>query len=256
VHLSAPFRFLAVFLLLLPAAASARPGAESAVATSAAYPVSSIVVGFVGGFVRHDNPRHGPVQLAQSIRHNAPKDTYVQVFENRHRKTAYQTVIRLLDTDHDGVLSDAEKAHSHIILFGHSWGGAAVVLLARDLRRNHIPVSLTVQVDSVAKLWQNDAVIPDNVTEAINFYQPHGFIHGRPLITAADTTKTQILGNHLVDYKKSPVECADTLSWYDRVFTPGHAQSECDPGVWSQVENLIRQHLTQPTNTASANPQP
>ena len=29
---------------------------------------SNIVVGFVGGFVRHDSPRHGPVKLAQRIR--------------------------------------------------------------------------------------------------------------------------------------------------------------------------------------------
>ncbi len=82
---------------------------------------------------------------------NFPKDTYVRVFENRRRKRAYDTVLRLLDTNHDGVLSAEEKARARIILFGHSWGASAAVLLARDLRRLGVPVLLTVQVDSVAK---------------------------------------------------------------------------------------------------------
>src|SRR5579863_4586998 len=83
---------------------------------------SNIVIGFVGGFVRHDNPHHGPVQLAEQIRRTVPKDTYVRVFENRRRKRAYDAIIRLLDVNHDGVLSSEEKARAHIILFGHSWG--------------------------------------------------------------------------------------------------------------------------------------
>jgi pimeloyl-ACP methyl ester carboxylesterase len=211
---------------------------------------SNIVIGFVGGFVRHDNPHHGPVQLAQRIRQTLPKGTYVRVFENRRRKRAYDDVLRLLDVDHDGLLSPEEKTRARIILFGHSWGASAAVLLARDLRRLGIPVLLTVQVDSVAKLWQNDSVIPDNVTEAINFYQTEGFIHGRRQIAAADPAKTEILGNYRVDYKKTPVDCPEA-SWWDRVFTPGHMQSECDPHLWSQIETLVRQKLSpQPTSAA------
>ena len=81
------------------------------------------------------------------------------------------SLFSLLDTNHDGVLSADEKSRARIILFGHSWGAAAAVMLARDLRREGIPVLLTVQVDSVAKMWQNDSIIPDNVAEAVNFYQ-------------------------------------------------------------------------------------
>lgn len=253
---SARFRFFAAFLLVLPAAAFAHPGAEGAPTTRSEVPPSSIVVGFVGGMVRHDNPHHGPVQLAASIRRGAPKDAYVQVFENRHRKSAYKTVFRLLDTNHDGALSDDEKARGHIVLFGHSWGAAAAVLLARDLQRDHVPVLLTVQVDSVNKPWQNDAVIPDNVSEAVNFYQPHGLLHGQAQISAAVPAKTRILGNYRKDYKKTPVDCTAGLSWYDRLLTPGHAQSECDPGLWSQVEDLIRQHLAPAATSASANSAP
>src|ERR1017187_6229858 len=160
---------------------------------------ANIVIGFVGGFVGHDNQHHGPVQAAQQIKQTFPKDTYVRVFENRRRRRAYDTVVRLLDTNHDGFLSTEEKARARIVLFGHSWGAAAAVLLARDLRRAGVPVLLTVQVDSVAKVWQNDSVIPDNVASAVNFYQPHGIVHGRARIKAADPAKTEILGNYLMD---------------------------------------------------------
>jgi pimeloyl-ACP methyl ester carboxylesterase len=206
---------------------------------------ANIVVGFVGGFVRHNNPHHGPVQLAQRIQSNSPSDTYVRVFENRHRKTAYNTILQLLDSDHDGVLTADEKTRARIILFGHSWGASAVVLLARELDRAGIPVLLTVQVDSVAKLWQSDGIIPENVAEAVNFYQPNGLIHGRSQISAADAGKTRILGNYLFDYKKAPVQCPGT-SWYDRWVTPSHVQSECDPRLWTRVEALVRERLSAP----------
>jgi pimeloyl-ACP methyl ester carboxylesterase len=211
---------------------------------------SNIVIGFVGGFVHHDNPHHGPVQLAQQIQRTVPKDTYVRVFENRRRKQAYDDVVRLLDTNRDGILSAEEKARARIILFGHSWGASAAVLLARDLRREGVPVLLTVQVDSVAKVWQNDSVIPDNVAEAVNFYQPHGIVHGRRQITAANPARTAILGNYLVDYRKTPVQCPGA-SWADRFFTPSHMQSECDPHLWSRIETMVHDRLASVYNSSA-----
>jgi hypothetical protein len=217
-------------------------------------PPTNILIGFVGGFVGHDNQHHGPVQLAKRIRPEVSKDTYVRVFENRRRKDAYDAIVKLLDTNRDGILSAEEKARARIVLFGQSWGASAAVLLARDLRREGVPVLLTVQVDSVAKLWQKDSVIPDNVAEAVNFYQPHGIIHGRARITPADPAKTEILGNYRTDYRKTPVQCPQA-SWFDRLITPGHMQTECDPHLWSQIENLVRQRLQSPdtsTNAAAA----
>lgn len=247
----------ALILSLVPmplAAIDANPKAEGAAVTRSDVPASAIVIGFVGGFVRHDDARHGPVRLAQRMQKTLGNGTYVRVFENRRRKQAYRAILSLLDSNHDGVLSAEEKARARIVLFGHSWGAAAAVLLAHDLEREHIPVLLTVQVDSVAKLWQKDSVIPANVTEAVNFYQTHGLIHGRRQISPADPERTQILGNYLLDYRKTPVDCGGR-SWFDHL-TPSHAQSECDPQVWSRIGEMVRQRLAPTTNTASVSLQP
>lgn len=228
---------------------------DPAVTAGSAVDTPAIVIGFVGGFVRRDDSRHGPVQLADRIQRTSPKSTHVEVFENRHRALARATILRLLDTDHDGILSDQEKSQARIVLYGHSWGAQATVLLARELGRDHIPVLLTVQVDSVAKPWRNDSIIPDNVAEAANFYQPHGLLHGRAKITAADQSKTQILGNYRTDYRQDPVPCPEA-PWSDRFFTPGHMQSECDPRVWSRVEELVRQRLATPVLASVSNSAP
>jgi hypothetical protein len=224
-------------VLALPAVA-----ANGAIEAQPSSKVNYILVGFAGGFVRHNNPHHGPVQLALRLLREAPAGTYVEVFENRRRKKAFRTVLRLLDRDHDGNLSEEEKTQAHVILFGHSWGASAVVLLARELDHAGVPVLLTVQVDSVAKPWQHDEVIPDNVAAAVNFYQSHGLIHGRSEIKAEDGTKTQILGNYRFDYRQHPVQCEAT-SWFDRTFTPSHMQSQCDPQIWNRVENLVRERI-------------
>lgn len=233
--------------LALPAVA-----ANGAIEAQPSSKINYILVGFAGGFVRHNNPHHGPVQLAQRLRREVPAGTYVEVFENRRRKRAYNTVLRLLDSNHDGNLSDDEKSQARVILFGHSWGASAVVLLARELDHAGVPVLLTVQVDSVAKPWQQDGVIPDNVAAAVNFYQSHGLIHGRSEIKAEDGTKTQILGNYRFDYRQHPVKCEAT-SWFDRTFTPSHMQSQCDPQIWNRVEDLVRERI-EPVPTWAAIP--
>jgi hypothetical protein len=248
-----PSRDFSIFLAAVALTASAL--CESGVSVSRAVPATAtspaIVVGFVGGFVRHDNVHQGPVQLAERIRRSAPKDTFVQMFENRHRRSAYRAILHALDSNHDGVLSPQEKSNARIVLFGHSWGAAAAVALARDLPRAGIPVRLTAQVDSVAKFWQEDSVIPNNVAEAVNYYQPHGLVHGRQRITAADPSRTQILGNYLTDYRKDPVHCSAN-SWFDRI-TPSHAQSDCDTRLWSKIQDLLWQSLEFPSSTASVN---
>lgn len=202
----------------------------------------AIVIGFVGGFVRHDDMVHSGVQLAAHLRQAYPMGVHVEVYENRRREKAYQKILNLLDTNQDGVLSAEEKQNARIIIYGMSWGGAETVALARELGREGIPVLLTVQVDSITKIRQNDKIIPPNVGEAANFYQPNGLLHGQAEIRAADAMRTRILGNFRFEYKAKSIRC-DKYPWYDRAFAKYHTEIECDPVVWNQIEALIRSKL-------------
>jgi len=231
-------------------------GQDSAALGAAPVP-PAIVIGFVGGYVHGNNMVHTEVQLAAKLRAEYPAGVYVQCFPNHNRKQVHAEIVRLLDTDHDGKLSDEEKKAARIILYGHSWGASEAVTLARVLDKEGIPVLLTIQVDSVRKCHEKDALIPANVAEAANFYQPHGLVHGRKEIRAADPAGTEILGNFLFDYKKSPVHCYCAYPWLDRVFMKAHTEIECDPKVWGQVESLIRARLPEAKSAdATATPAP
>jgi hypothetical protein len=215
----------------------------------------TMVIGFVGGFVRRDNSVHSTVQLVRHLRKRYPASAYIEAFENRHRDKAYQEIRRRLDRNHDGTISSAEKQNARIVIFGHSWGASETVMLARKLEREGIPVLLTIQVDSVSKIGQNDTVIPRNVGEAVNFYQPHGIIHGESAIRAADPARTQIVGNFRFDYKTNPIRC-EGYPWFDRVVVKTHTEIECDPKVWNQVETLIYSKLPPETRDTAARQEP
>jgi hypothetical protein len=232
--------FLALSLVLVSGEASSKPPAIPA-GTSSASPV--IVIGFVGGFVRHDDRVHTEVQLVKRLREEYAPSLFVETFENHRGKDAHLAVLHLLDRNTDGKLSPEEKQNAHIIIFGHSWGASETVELARQLEKDGIPVVLTIQVDSVSKMGENDAVIPANVAQAANFYQLDGMLHGQPQIRAANPARTRILGNFRSDYKAKPLSCGQ-YPWWDRVFMKPHIQIECDPAVWNQVESLIRSNLS------------
>ncbi|MGD0509017.1 MAG: hypothetical protein ABSA27_14540 [Terriglobales bacterium] len=223
--------------------APAQTGLAQSVPASATRTIPPvIVIGFVGGFIKHDNLVHSEVQLAARLRKAYPIGVDVETFESYHEKKAREKVLSLLDTNHDGDLTADEKQKGRIIIYGHSWGGSEAIALARELETDGIAVLLTIQVDSISKIRQNDAVIPANVAQAANFYQPDGILHGQPEIRAADPARTKIIGNFRFDYKGSPYNCAK-YPWYDRIFGKSHTQIECDPGVWKQAESLIRSNL-------------
>src|SRR6267142_6478346 len=77
-----------------------------------------IVVGFVGGFVRHDDTKHAEVKFAAHLRERYHSEMDVEVFGNHSGTPALEHVLRLTGTD---------KAHARIIIFGHSWGGTETV---------------------------------------------------------------------------------------------------------------------------------
>jgi hypothetical protein len=218
-------------------------------ATSSKPAAQIIVIGFVGGYVRHDDAVHSTVQLAARLREDYPSGVYVNTFENHDGDQAHREVLRLLDTDHDGALSAAEKRNARVVIYGHSWGASETVTLANQLNRDGVPVLLTIQVDSVQKSGEDDSVMPANVEQAINFYQSDGMFHGRPAIRAADPARTRILGNFRQDYTAKPIRC-DAYPWWNRVFMKSHIEIECDPQVWKQVESLIRSKLPAPAETS------
>lgn len=244
-----------IFLLCSTLLAPGQNGATRHVSSSVSPTMPPfIVIGFVGGFVRHDNVVHSAVQLAAHLRGDYTSGVYAEVFENHQREKAHREILRLLDTNHDGSVSVDEKQNAHVIIYGMRGGASETIELARELEKENIPVVLTIQVDSVSKIGQDDAVIPANVAEAVNFYQPDGLLHGQPKIRAADGAHTRIIGNLRFNYKANPIKC-DKYPWYDRVFATSHTEIECDPSVWNKVESLIRAKLP-PVTPGGLLPQP
>jgi thioesterase domain-containing protein len=166
----------------------------------------------------------------------------VKIFANHLARQAHQEILRSLDADHDGTLSAQEKLDARIVLYGHSWGASETVTMARTLQKDGVPVLLTIQVDSVSKPGEQDGLIPNNVAQAINFYQLDGLFHGRSQIVAADPSRTEILGNVQLNYKDQTVDTS-RYPWYARMFMKPHIEIESDPSVWSRVESLIRSKL-------------
>jgi hypothetical protein len=111
-------------------------------------------------------------------------------------------------------------------------------------------VELTVQVDSIAKLGHNDLKIPANVAQAVNFYQPHGILHGDHDIVAVDPVHTKIIGNFRYDYTNSKLKCS-RYPWWDRYVVKAHTQIECDPVVWDKVDSYIRAALPASAQTTA-----
>lgn len=232
-------------------------GKDSASALTAATDLSSdakrsvgphrrlIVVGFVGGRVRANDGTHREVQLSRSLRedHGSLLDSFI--FSNRDGNRALRTILKTLDRDQDGILSEREKLGARIVLYGHSWGASQAITLARRLNQLEIPVLLTIQVDSVRKPRQNDHNIPANVQDAVNFYQNEGLLRGRSRIISANPEKTNVLGNFQMSYRNRRVSCAG-YPWYAQLFMHRHIQIENDPVVWARVEAMIVERIGQP----------
>ncbi len=185
---------------------------------------SAIVIGFLGAFERWDDEHRGVRRVALDLRARNLPGVFVETFGNHHRRAAMRLLRRKLD---------ANGASTRVILYGQSWGGAAVVKTARELERWGVPVLLTVQVDSVGT---GDAMLPANVQAAVNLYQHDPFtIQGRSEIRAADPSRTQILGNFQYTY---PIQAVEG-SWARRHLGGSHTKMELDPAVWARVEHLM-----------------
>jgi 1L-myo-inositol 1-phosphate cytidylyltransferase len=201
-----------------------------------------IVIGFVGGFVSRNDTKHPEVQFSAYLRDRYPL-IHAEVFGNHHARKALDELVRLLDTDHDGIISPIEKEQSTIIIYGHSWGATETAAFASELGRMEIPVALTIQIDTIGKPGHRASPISPNVTSAINFYQTRGPLHGAPEIVAFDPARTTVLGNIRMTYEDRPINC-DNYSWYSRTLNKPHHEIENDFRVWDQVASLIDSDLT------------
>lgn len=198
----------------------------------------TIVVGFVGGFANPNDAKHPEALFAAYLRGHYGSNVHAQVFSNHDERQALRYVMAFLDTNRDGVLSDEEKKSARIIIYGHSWGASQTAAFARNLQVYDIPVLLTIQLDIIGKFRQTPYRIPSNVENAINFYQSEGLLQGRSEIVALDASRTEIIGNFQLTYRRKHVNC-DNYPWLARTFNKPHHEIENDPEVWSQVALLI-----------------
>ena len=197
-----------------------------------------IVIGFVGGFARSDDPGHPEVQFAEYLRDRYRPNVHAEVFRNHDGKKALHEVLSLLAGGGNGNPSSTEKAHARIILYGHSWGAAETVVFARELGKQGIPVQLTIQMDSIEKPGRDDSRIPSNVANAINFYQSRGPLQGLTEIVATNPAQTAIIGNFHMTYTGHRINCAN-YPWYARTLNKPHHELENDPRVWGLAASLI-----------------
>jgi hypothetical protein len=238
-----PLAILAVFPLLLSAQKW-----EDLIIPTPLTPDDTLIIGFHGGRDRWDNQRVGVGRMALRLKLQQTSRLYVQTFENRKRELALRFVREALDRDHDGVLSGDEAASARIVLYGESFGGAAVIKFARQLRQFHVPVLLTVQIDSVGL---GHEVVPNNVRCAANLFQRNGrFVRGPENIRAADPSRTHILGNWRFDYSNSAIDISD-LPWYKTILRKDHSCMDRDPLVWQRVEELIISAIGNPDSISS-----
>ncbi len=199
-------------------------------------PSETLVLGFLGGRDAWNDDRRAVRALALRLRAMELPGVRVETVENTKRAVALRLIREAFDRNSDGRLDDAERAGARLIVYGQSFGGAAVVKLAKQLEELGVPILLTVQIDSVG---MGDAVIPPNVRRAANLYQDSGWIiEGEAPIRAADPERTEIIGNFEYDYRDSDIDISH-VSFWRKFFRYAHTRMEFDAAVWSHVETLI-----------------
>ncbi len=200
----------------------------------------TLVLGFLGGIEKWNDENRPVRELALRLREMDLPGVHVETFKHRRRHQALKLIEAAIGRDAKGKFGSQGRRNIRIILFGHSMGGAAVVKLARELKKMDVPVALTVQVDSVGA---SDGVIPANVARAANLFQhDSALLHGRGEIRAEDPRKTEILANLQYTYDGKWVDLSGaTLP--EQVVRTRHTKMEFDPEVWERVEAYILEEL-------------
>lgn len=201
----------------------------------------TLIIGILGGWEKWDEPKRGVRKFALRLRAMNLPGAHIETVENHRREIALELVKKAFDRNSDGALSEEEAGSARLILFGQSFGGAAVNKLCKELKPLGVPVLLAIQIDSVGV---DDAGVPPNVRRAANFFQrdDYFFIRGERELRAQDATQTEILGNYEYSYRGKKVDLSDGR-WYQKIFRNAHVKMEQDPDLWTAVEKLIVQEI-------------
>jgi hypothetical protein len=204
-------------------------------------PNDFLVLGFQGGRDSWDDPKPGVARLAHKLRALHLPQVHVEIVENRQRDLAMMLIRDAFDLDRDHQLSDEERTNVRLIVYGMSFGGAAVAKLSHQLKQENIPVLLSIQIDSVGR---GDSKVPSNVKRAANLFQRSGkIIRGEPELYPENSSRTQIIGNFEYDYTNSSIDVSN-VSWIKKIFRVAHTKMDRDPAVWSRVESLILEEIS------------
>ncbi len=148
-------------LLAAPAKAAAEAVAEQHSGCKIVY------AGFVGAMETSNHKGSGVVQIRDTLRGSDFTDVCANSFIPVSWNAGRDWILTHFP-NHPGPLTSAELENApRVIMVGHSTGGWAMLSVARELREKHIPVELTVQIDSVGF---TDYTIPDNVRTGAIFY--------------------------------------------------------------------------------------
>ncbi len=199
-----------------------------------------LILGFMGGRDSWSDERRAVRKLALKLRSMNDRSFQVETVENKERRLAIELIRNAFDRNRDGRFDEEERASARLIIYGHSFGGAAVIKLARELKKMDVPVLLTIQIDSIGR---GDGVVPSNVARAANLFQRNGLIiRGEREIVPEDPARTTIIGNFEFDYEEKKIDLSKD-SWLKKIFRVAHTKMEHDPDVWNKVEELILSEL-------------
>lgn len=199
---------------------------------------SCVTIGFLGGMDRWNDPSKGARRLALEVR-DPTAGNYAETLENRRLDTAVELVLRSLDVDRDGRLSEGERGRVRWVVYGQSLGGGSAVALAWQLESLGVAVELLLLLDSVS--WY-DEPIPGNVRLAAALYQDDGWvISGEPDPRLADQGRTRRVLEEF-DYDRPPGSAIsiEGLPWWKLAFRVAHSRMDRDPRVWERARSLVR----------------
>ena len=167
---------------------------------------------------------------------------HAEVFANHDGKKARRRVLQLLDTDRDGAVTTTEKEQASIHYLWTQLGERRRPSGLPGVRREDGGPWYRVQVPG-CKPGQEDSTIPDNVKNAVNFYQTRGLIHGRSVIRPADAERTNIIGNFHMTYGHRQINC-DNYPWLAESLQQASPQKSRMITRMGQVASFINLELS------------